>query len=224
MENEVRRMEMEQKIAPLRLEKRVNKKVIAMFEKAEDEYNNLISKKNIIEIMKLINNNLLFSDFGSIFSTLLPGTMAKLEPLEGCSFSDGIEEPSGVDAALDLSHTKNIGRRIKSFFTFTVTFSVCSTLFPGTMAKLEPLAGSSFLDGVEVRVAFGGVWKQSLLEPSGGQRSLLALSLILAILLFTPAPLYILDEARHLFRSLKYSYWGFDIHNLNLHRLSHLRC
>lgn len=32
------------------LEKRVNKKVIAMFEKAEDEYNDLISKKNIIEV------------------------------------------------------------------------------------------------------------------------------------------------------------------------------
>lgn len=31
------------------LEKRVNKKVMAMFEKAKDEYNDLISKKNIIE-------------------------------------------------------------------------------------------------------------------------------------------------------------------------------
>ncbi|KAJ9128729.1 hypothetical protein P3X46_034542 [Hevea brasiliensis] len=136
------------------LEKRVNKKVMAMFEKAEDEYNDLMSKKNIIEndkskIKKVIEeldekkketlkvtwvkvNN----DFGSIFSTLLPGTMAKLEPPEGCSF----------------------------------------------------------LDGLEVRVAFGGVWKQSLSELSGGQRSLLALSLILALLLFKPAPLYILDE------------------------------
>lgn len=43
-------------------------------------------------------------------------------------------------------------------------------------------------------MAFGGVWKQSLSELSGGQRSLLALSLILALLLFKPAPLYILDE------------------------------
>lgn len=48
--------------------------------------------------------------------------------------------------------------------------------------------------GLEVRVAFGGVWKQSLTELSGGQRSLLALSLILAMLLFKPAPIYILDE------------------------------
>lgn len=62
------------------------------------------------------------------------------------------------------------------------------------MAKLEPPEGGSFLDGLEVRVAFGSVWKQSLSELSGGQRSLLALSLILALLLFKPAPLYILDE------------------------------
>ena len=43
-------------------------------------------------------------------------------------------------------------------------------------------------------MAFGGVWKDSLTELSGGQRSLLALSLILAMLLFKPAPIYILDE------------------------------
>lgn len=35
--------------------------------------------------------------------------------------------------------------------------------------------------GLEMRVAFGDVWKQSLTELSGGQRSLLALSLILAL-------------------------------------------
>ncbi|KAL2594620.1 hypothetical protein AAZV13_12G199500 [Glycine max] len=136
------------------LEKRVNKKVMAMFEKAEDEYNDLMSKKNIIENdkskIKMVIEELdekkketlnvtwikVNNDFGSIFSMLLPGTMAKLEPPEGCSF----------------------------------------------------------LDGLEVRVAFGSVWKQSLSELSGGQRSLLALSLILALLLFKPAPLYILDE------------------------------
>ncbi|GJR84651.1 hypothetical protein Tco_0155436 [Tanacetum coccineum] len=36
------------------LEKRVNKKVMAMCEKAEDEYNDLISKKNIIEFKLVI--------------------------------------------------------------------------------------------------------------------------------------------------------------------------
>ena len=48
--------------------------------------------------------------------------------------------------------------------------------------------------GLEVKVAFGDVWKESLSELSGGQRSLVALSLILSLLLFKPAPLYILDE------------------------------
>lgn len=69
------------------------------------------------------------------------------------------------------------------------------TLLPGARAKLEPPNGSkSVLDGLEMRVAFGDVWKESLSELSGGQRSLLALSLILALLLFKPAPMYILDE------------------------------
>jgi structural maintenance of chromosome 2 len=45
-----------------------------------------------------------------------------------------------------------------------------------------------------VSVAFGGVWKESLTELSGGQRSLLALSLVLALCRFKPAPIYILDE------------------------------
>jgi len=49
-------------------------------------------------------------------------------------------------------------------------------------------------EGLEIKVAFNDVWKDSLTELSGGQRSLLALSLVLALLLFKPAPMYILDE------------------------------
>lgn len=45
----------------------------------------------------------------------------------------------------------------------------------------------------QVKVGFAGLWKDSLQELSGGQRSLVALSLILAMLLFKPAPIYILD-------------------------------
>ena len=56
------------------------------------------------------------------------------------------------------------------------------------------LASACMPTGLEVKVAFGGVWKESLSELSGGQKSLLALSLILAMLLFKPAPIYILDE------------------------------
>ncbi|KAJ4836235.1 Structural maintenance of chromosomes protein 2-2 [Turnera subulata] len=136
------------------LEKRVNKKVMAMFEKAEDEYNDLMSKKNIIE-----------NDKSKIKKAIEELDEKKKETLK----------VTWVKVNNDFG-------------------SIFSTLLPGTMAKLEPPEGGSFLDGLEVRVAFGGVWKQSLSELSGGQRSLLALSLILALLLFKPAPLYILDE------------------------------
>ncbi len=70
--------------------------------------------------------------------------------------------------------------------------SIFSTLLPGTQARLQPPDGMDVLDGLEVKVAFGDVWKESLSELSGGQRSLVALSLILSLLLFKPAPLYIL--------------------------------
>lgn len=72
--------------------------------------------------------------------------------------------------------------------------SIFSTLLPGASAKLEPPEGMAAWEGLEVKVAFGDVWKESLSELSGGQRSLLALSLILSLLLFKPAPMYILDE------------------------------
>ena len=48
--------------------------------------------------------------------------------------------------------------------------SIFSTLLPGASSKLAPLAGCSVLEGLEVKVAFGGVWKESLSELSGGQR------------------------------------------------------
>ena len=41
---------------------------------------------------------------------------------------------------------------------------------PGARAKLTPLEGKSVLDGLEVKVGFGEVWKDSLSELSGGQR------------------------------------------------------
>ncbi|KAH9310572.1 hypothetical protein KI387_025607 [Taxus chinensis] len=136
------------------LEKRVNKKVMTMFEKAEDEYKDLLSKKSIIENDK--------SKIHKVIKELDEKKKATLK-------------------VTWLKVNKDFG-------------SIFSTLLPGTMAKLDPPEGGDFLDGLEVRVAFGSVWKQSLSELSGGQRSLLALSLILALLLFKPAPLYILDE------------------------------
>ena len=44
--------------------------------------------------------------------------------------------------------------------------SIFTTLLPGTSAKLEPPeeAEGDVMMGLEVKVAFGGVWKQSLTE------------------------------------------------------------
>ncbi|MCJ1356867.1 MAG: Structural maintenance of chromosomes protein 2 [Icmadophila ericetorum] len=71
---------------------------------------------------------------------------------------------------------------------------IFAELLPGSFARLDPPEGKEISDGLEVKVSLGKVWKQSLTELSGGQRSLIALSLIMALLQFKPAPMYILDE------------------------------
>jgi structural maintenance of chromosome 2 len=134
--------------------KKINKKVMNMFDKAESEYNQLTEKKRIV-----------MNDKESIEKVITELDEKKRETLEKTW----------------IKVNKDFG-------------SIFSTLLPGTSARLEPPEGQTFMEGLEVKVAFGDVWKESLSELSGGQRSLLALSLILALLLFKPAPIYILDE------------------------------
>ncbi|KAK0547892.1 Structural maintenance of chromosomes protein 2 [Tilletia horrida] len=71
---------------------------------------------------------------------------------------------------------------------------IFNELLPGNYAKLQPPEGQDVTQGLEVKVRLGQIWKQSLTELSGGQRSLIALSLIMSLLQFKPAPMYILDE------------------------------
>ena len=79
---------------------------------------------------------------------------------------------------------------------------IFGSLLSGVTCKLEPpinaatqqVETDAVVHGLEIKVAFNGVWKQSLTELSGGQRSLLSLSLVLAMLKYKPAPMYILDE------------------------------
>ena len=72
---------------------------------------------------------------------------------------------------------------------------IFSVLLPGASARLEKVFSEGELTGINLKVAFSGdTEKQSLSELSGGQRSLLALSLILALLKYQPAPFYVLDE------------------------------
>ena len=69
---------------------------------------------------------------------------------------------------------------------------IFNDLLPGNWCKLD--GTSEGLQGLEIKVKLGGVWKESLTELSGGQRSLTALALILSLLKYRPAPFYILDE------------------------------
>ncbi|CEG45051.1 structural maintenance of chromosomes protein 2-1-like [Plasmopara halstedii] len=136
------------------LSKKINKKVMGMIEKAEQEYQGLMNKRHIIE-----------NDKEKITSVIKELDAKKNEALK----------------TTWVKVNKDFG-------------SIFGTLLPGTHAKLDPPKNGTILDGLQVRVSFGGVWKESLTELSGGQRSLLALSLILSLLLFKPAPMYILDE------------------------------
>lgn len=72
--------------------------------------------------------------------------------------------------------------------------TISARLLPAVEAQLELTEGPHEARGLKIRVAFGGAWRESLKELSGGQRSLLALAYILALLKFKPGPFYILDE------------------------------
>jgi len=134
--------------------KKINKKVMGMIEKAEGEYTELLRKRKVVENDK-----------------------KKIEQ---------VIENLDMKKKVELERTwKKVNKDFGSIF---------STLLPGSNAKLEPPEGFEVWEGLEVKVCFGSVWKESLSELSGGQRSLIALSLILALLLYKPAPMYILDE------------------------------
>ncbi|XP_037530912.1 structural maintenance of chromosomes protein 2 [Nematolebias whitei] len=137
-----------------KLERNVNKKAMNMLNEAEERYNDLMKKKRIVE-----------NDKAKILQTIEELDQKKNE-------------------ALNVAWQK-VNKDFGSIF---------STLLPGATAKLAPPQGCGVLDGLEFKVALGDTWKENLTELSGGQRSLVALSLILAMLLFKPAPIYILDE------------------------------
>ena len=124
------------------LGKSVNKRVMSMFEKADAEYKDLLKKRDII-----------MSDKKKIEEVLEDLDQKKLEAVR----------------TTWVKVNKDFG-------------SIFSTLLPGANSKLEPPEGWTETEGLEIKVAFGDVWKQSLSELSGGQRSLLALSLVQALL------------------------------------------
>ena len=142
------------------MSKKINKNVLSNLEKAEQEYEDLMSKKDIV-----------------------------------------VKDKEKIEAVIDELAQKKIEALQKTWAKVNGDFgSIFSTLLPGARAKLEPQEGCPVEEGLIVKVGFGKiggttcVWKQSLQELSGGQRSLIALSLVLSLLRFKPAPIYILDE------------------------------
>ena len=47
--------------------------------------------------------------------------------------------------------------------------SIFAELLPGNFVKLQPPDGQDLMDGLEIKVQLGSVWKQSPTELSGGQ-------------------------------------------------------
>lgn len=151
--------EMEQKVHRLKemhekMSRNINTRSISLLDKEEEQYNDTLKKKRIVE-----------NDKNKILETIRHLDEKKKQTL--------------------LKAWKQVNKDFGSIF---------STLLPGAEAKLRPPENETITDGLEVKVGFSGVWKESLGELSGGQRSLVALSLVLAMLLYKPAPLYILDE------------------------------
>ncbi|NWZ84691.1 SMC2 protein, partial [Poecile atricapillus] len=137
-----------------KLGRNVNTRAMNMLSDAEERYNDLMKKKRIVENDKI-------------------KILAVIEELD-----------RKKKQALDIAW-KKVNEDFGSIF---------STLLPGARAMLAVSKTHNVLVGMEFRVALGNTWKENLTELSGGQRSLVALSLILAMLLFRPAPVYILDE------------------------------
>uniref|UniRef100_A0A8B9W2M6 Structural maintenance of chromosomes protein 2 n=1 Tax=Bos mutus grunniens TaxID=30521 RepID=A0A8B9W2M6_BOSMU len=137
-----------------KLGRNVNMRAMNVLTEAEERYNDLMKKKRIVE-----------NDKSKILATIE-----------------------------DLDQKKNQAINIAWQKVNKDFGSIFSTLLPGANAMLAPPEGQTVLDGLEFKVALGNTWKENLTELSGGQRSLVALSLILSMLLFKPAPIYILDE------------------------------
>ncbi|SOV17392.1 chromosome segregation protein, putative [Plasmodium gaboni] len=96
-----------------------------------------------------------------------------------------------VIADLDVKKSESLlamYQQINEYFQ-----AIFSTLLNNAQAKLSIVDGD-LANGIEMKIAFNNNWKESLTELSGGQRSLLALSLILALLKVRTVPMYILDE------------------------------
>jgi RecF/RecN/SMC N terminal domain len=196
---------------------RVNRKVLTEFEHADKECKSLLERREIVRkdrdsIVKVRGIAALKPCACLVCCT------ARVQMLNSyqckCTYTLAGHHVAhdisllGFDASETASHISHLqsieeldGKRLefmqRAWRDVNKSFNeIFTTLLPGTSAKLVTPNDGPIEDGLEFKVAFGDVWKESLSELSGGQRSLVALSLVFALLKFRPAPLYILDEVR----------------------------
>uniref|UniRef100_A0A1A9ZV46 SMC hinge domain-containing protein n=1 Tax=Glossina pallidipes TaxID=7398 RepID=A0A1A9ZV46_GLOPL len=136
-----------------KMERNINLRAMVLLEREEENYQETIRRKKIVEQDK--------------------------------------EKIKNIICKMDIKKREKVE---KAWMIVDENFSsIFSTLLQGAQARLNPIKENNQLVGLEIKVGFNGIWKESLGELSSGQRSLVALSLVLAMLKFSPAPLYIPD-------------------------------
>lgn len=137
--------------------------------------------KDLMKTVKEVDRNL-----SDIFSVLLPGSSAQLRQVFNHEGERKKYTRRGKDAADKENENEDEDPRALN--------EPEEDILGSKQKQAQAEDHTDVLTGLQLRVSFNGVWKESLTELSGGQRSLLALSLILAMLRYQPSPLYILDE------------------------------
>ncbi|KAJ3029770.1 UNVERIFIED_CONTAM: Structural maintenance of chromosomes protein 2 [Siphonaria sp. JEL0065] len=157
------------------------------------------AKQNISELRKKVSQ--LTERHKATSRTLDRSVMDQFDRIEKkesslvAKISTVLKDKNKIEETIDSLEKYKIDKLLKTWEKVSRDFGlIFGDLLPGNTAKLTPADGKNIGSGLEVQVSLGGVWKENLTELSGGQRSLVALSLILALLQFKPAPMYILDE------------------------------
>ncbi|GMH40446.1 hypothetical protein BSKO_08350 [Bryopsis sp. KO-2023] len=152
----------------------------------EDAQKEFESKKNEVQELKMVVNKNAIDEYETTRDELkkLTNRRQRLE-----------ENKKKIDLSIEILDERKVRELEETWKKVKVKMGeIFEILLPGATATVEPLPNEPLSRGLEVKVAISGQWKDSLSELSGGQRSLCALSFILAMLVFDPAPIYILDE------------------------------
>jgi len=178
--------------------------------KAEREIEQLLKKNPSLRVETSLDNILGNESYDSISKSLNVIKSRISDLLPKLNMQAGNKKESLLEKIQDLNQKKNILQNDKEKLKIDLStldtlsrqayencFEAVNKNLSVLFSKLLPHAAAKMVavpDGVEIKIAFNNKWKDSLSELSGGQRSLLALSLLLSMLKYKSAPFYILDE------------------------------